>query len=177
METQTLRKFKWFWAWDDEKEEAWLGEMSRQGWHLSRLEAFGKYTFTRGAQQEYAYRMDFQTGAQKDHQEYLQLFADAGWEHVGLLGGWQYFRKPLQPGEPAEIFSDNQSKIAKYQRVIAILFIYMCVLVVVVTRDLPLRYGEVFVFIFNLLRFTILILFIVALLKLFQRVGKLKSRQ
>lgn len=37
MENKTIRKVKWFWGWADEKEEAWLGEMAQQGWHLRRL--------------------------------------------------------------------------------------------------------------------------------------------
>ncbi len=35
METETRCKFRWFWAWNDDREEEWLGSMSREGWHLS----------------------------------------------------------------------------------------------------------------------------------------------
>ncbi len=28
------KEFKWFWAWNDEKEEQWLTAMAQQGWHL-----------------------------------------------------------------------------------------------------------------------------------------------
>ena len=32
MQTTTItRQFRWFWAWDDDKEEAWLRDMSNQG--------------------------------------------------------------------------------------------------------------------------------------------------
>jgi len=27
----TIRVFRWFWAWEDDREEAWLGEMARRG--------------------------------------------------------------------------------------------------------------------------------------------------
>jgi len=33
----TISKIKWFWAWQDEKEEAWLSNMARDGWHLKGL--------------------------------------------------------------------------------------------------------------------------------------------
>jgi hypothetical protein len=30
--TDTIRKFKWYWAWQDEKEERWLSEIAQQGY-------------------------------------------------------------------------------------------------------------------------------------------------
>ena len=31
MQKKRMRKFKWFWAWQDEAEEEWLREMSNNG--------------------------------------------------------------------------------------------------------------------------------------------------
>lgn len=174
MDNQTLHKNKWFWAWDDEKEEAWLREMSREGWHLSQANLGGSYYFTKGPAQEYAYRLDFITTQVKDQQEYLQLFADAGWEHVGAMGGWQYFRKPVQPGESDEIYTDNQSKIAKYQRVITTLVVFLPIYLMLLRSDLTGRYGDLFFFI-KLLQIFILGVYIFAMLKLIQRISQLKK--
>lgn len=112
---ETKRVFRWFWAWNDEQEEAWLTDMARKGWHLCEPGVFGFYTFERGAPHNVVYRLDFKT-AGKDREEYPQLFADAGWEHVGEMGGWQYFRKEAPEGETPEIYTDTSSKIHKYQR-------------------------------------------------------------
>lgn len=116
--TQTvIRKSKWFWPWQDAQEEAWLEQMSLQGMHLQQMHPLAQYTFTRGEPTPFAYRLDFQDSLKpKTKEEYLQLFADAGWEHLGEKSGWQYFRKPLQPGENTEVFTDAQSKIQKYNR-------------------------------------------------------------
>lgn len=174
MENQTLRKFKWFWAWDDEKEEAWLTEMSKQGWHLSSANFGGSYYFRKGPEEEYAYRLDFQTDQTKSRQEYLQLFADAGWEHVSTMGGWQYFRKLYRTGESDEIYTDNHSKVAKYQRVMMLLVIFLPVYMIMLRSELSTRYGGIFIFI-EVLQFLLLVVYIFAIVKLIQRITQLKK--
>ena len=37
MDTQRMRKFRWFWPWQDQGEEDWLTEMSQAGWHLQSM--------------------------------------------------------------------------------------------------------------------------------------------
>lgn len=125
MSTTTCKKMKWFWAWNDYREEEWLQEMSLEGWHLKQLAFLGVYEFEKGEPRRYIYRLDFVTSANKDYQAYLQLFADAGWQHIGVLGGWQYFRIEASEGEQPEIFTDNHSKIQKYQRLMTYLVIFL----------------------------------------------------
>jgi hypothetical protein len=129
----THRKFRIYWAWQDDKEEAWLREMAGQGWHLSSLALPGFYTFTRGDPQDVVYRLDFVT-SKTDLDEYKQLFADAGWEHCGTLSGWQYFRKPAGAGGADEIYTDTESKIEKYYRLLGYAFIFLPIMIIVVTR-------------------------------------------
>src|SRR5512133_3384676 len=90
----TLQIKKIFWGWEDDKEEAWLREQANQGRHLVKIE-WGLYTFEPGAPRDVVYRMDYiHTTDPKKVEEYLQFFQDAGWEHVGEILGWHYFRKP-----------------------------------------------------------------------------------
>jgi Protein of unknown function (DUF2812) len=117
MSDTLVKKLKWFWAWQDDKEEAWLGEMARQGFHLHHAGHFCRYTFVQGAPREVVYRLDFTTNARKKP-DYFQLFQDAGWEHVGENGGWQYWRKEVKKDEKPEIYTDAESKIQKYQRLL-----------------------------------------------------------
>jgi hypothetical protein len=117
MNKKIIRKTKWFWPWQDAQEEAWLEEMSRRGLHLKRADLFAQYEFIPGQPQEYTYRLDFQDSLKpKSKDEYLRLFTDDGWQHVGQMSGWQYFRKPIETGGEREIFTDNASKIQKYNR-------------------------------------------------------------
>ena len=115
----TLHKLKWFWPWQDDAEEVWLRSMSQQGWRLVKIGLIGYYTFQAGQPADYVYRLDYQTQAKKEAPDYLLLFQDAGWEHVGEMSAWQYWRKDVQDGKVPEIFTDNESKVRKYQRLLA----------------------------------------------------------
>lgn len=113
---------RWFWAWQDDQEEKWLEEMSERGFHLMKSGIFGKYEFQKGEPKRYVYRMDFLAHHQQK-KDYLQFFEDAGWEHLGEFGSWQYFRKPAGDETSPEIFTDVRSKIQKYHRVLIFLAI------------------------------------------------------
>jgi len=131
MAENTIRKIKWFWPWQDEQEEAWLSSMSQKGWHLSSIGLPCIYGFRAGEPRDYVYRLDYQTFPKKDKQEYQQLFRDAGWEYVGEMSAWQYFRKEVKKEEPPEIFTDAESKIAKYRRILAFFWFFWIVLIVI----------------------------------------------
>lgn len=122
MNKKLTTKSRWFWHWEDDKEEAWLSQMAKQGLHLVRPAPLARYSFAEGEPRDVVYRLDFVQSNKKD-ETYFQLFRDAGWEHVGEMIGWQYWRKEVKPGETAEIFTDAESKIRKYQRLIGFLAI------------------------------------------------------
>jgi hypothetical protein len=174
----TINQFKLFWAWQDEQEETWLREMAREGWHLESAKPFGQYTFTSGAPGDYAYRLDFQTSAQKDLGNYLKLFEDSGWEFVGDMMGWKYFRKPAKPGEDPEIFTDNQSKIQKYQRLLGYLVIFVPIWIILISSVFDREATGLFTFLtfLKLLSAGMLVLYSYIFIKIFQRINQLKRR-
>ena len=145
MNTTTLTKTKWFWPWQDEKEEAWLGEMSQHGHHLKAVRPPCVYTFERGEPVDYTYRLDYMLADKKKLPEYLQIFQDAGWEYIGELSNWRYWRKRTAPGESAEIFTDRESKIKKYERLLGIMSLFLIILCFLgqnFLRDRPWAYAE-----------------------------------
>lgn len=175
MQSQTINKFRWFWAWQDEAEEDWLSEMSAQGYHMQTSHGLGLYTFTRGEPADYTYRLDYLAASKQEAETYYQLFADAGWEFIGAMAGWQYFRIPTPPGETPEIYSDPQSKVRKYERLVGTLTIFLPIFIVffVVWDDaLPPYIGVPL----TLIMIGIMILYVFAMLKLFQRINQLKRR-
>lgn len=176
-----IRKVKLFWAWQDEKEEQWLGELSRQGLHLRQAGLFGRYLFSQGEPREYAYRLDFVTSANKNP-DYYQLFQDAGWTHVGEMSGWQYWRKEILDGKEPEIYTDNVSKIHKYQRLIAVLVIFSPITFLPLMQysrwsDMTGEQGffSILYGIGSLLFFTLTIVFSFSLFKIIQRISQLKN--
>ena len=176
MNTKRLQKFKWFWAWNDDKEEAWLGQMAREGWHLAGLGLPGTYTFEEGKPRMDVYRLDY-INDQKDYANYLQLFKDAGWEHIGIMGGWQYFRKPIQGDHVPEIYTDNASKAQKYQRILIFLVILLPAFTMFVFR--PPTEGSLLFDLYSILKTImglILVFYVYAMLRIFQRILQLKKK-
>ena len=170
MQPQTIRKHRLFWAWQDHREEAWLESMSREGWHLQDV-CFLTYTFARGEPQEWAYRLDFRPGRDLPH--YLEFVQDAGWHYIGSIAGWLYFRLPARLGQPVELYTDTEGKIAKYRRVLWVLFLtspaYVFGILPRLTRWPPWYATPVFA-----LLVAALCLYVVALVKLIGRISQLK---
>lgn len=119
MQSQIKKSLKWFWPWQDQQREDWLQQMSLQGWHLLSIGLGGlEFRFAQGEKQAYVYQLDFRQESSQKMEDYLELFEHAGWEHVLSWGGWQYFRKRYEDGEKDQIFTDNQSKVQKYKRLL-----------------------------------------------------------
>ena len=118
MDKTEITKFKWFWAWQGEAEEAWLEEMSQKGYHLSSVGLPGFYTFSTGDPRHYTYHLDFRVFQKKDGADYLQRFEEAGWEYLRQVSAWQYFRKEVAGEAPIEGFTDVDSRISRYKRVL-----------------------------------------------------------
>ena len=128
-----IRKYKFWWPWQDLAEQAWLEQQAQRGLHLQAVGLLGGYRFARGEPGSAVYRIDVEFGAHQDH--YRQLYTDAGWEHVASYLGWQYWRTPRPAdGTAAEIFTDNASKRAKFKRILWYLGLSTLPAVVVVLR-------------------------------------------
>lgn len=123
MKATTVTKFKFFFAHQDREQEQWLRAMALQGLHLTALNAGCFWTFRQGEPADVVYRVDF------DHDQnlndYRVLFEDAGWELAAQVTGWQYWRKQKVDSREPEIHTDPQSKIAKFKRLMASLFLIM----------------------------------------------------
>lgn len=166
---------KWFWAWNDEKEEAWLSEMAKQGLHLEGIPFPGNYQFRKGDPADYIYRLDYQSLTTKDKDSYLQLFSDAGWENVGEMGGWMYFRYAVTNGDTPEIFSDRESKIGKYQRVMIYLVIFLPIMILLLTNTSSVDKYGFFSVLLKGLAASLMLLYSFAMIRLFMRINELKK--
>jgi len=167
------KQFRWFWAWEDEKEEIYLREMALGGWHFQSVIPPGFYTFEKGIPRNDYYRLDFLSNY-KDKDNYLQLFEDAGWSHVGEFGRWQYFCKTATEDETLEIFTDNDSKIKKYSRVMAFLVIFSPIYLIMLTNLSKAEglFYKIVAFVFLLF----VLLHAYAIVKLIRRIEQLKKR-
>jgi hypothetical protein len=121
---QTMKVWKFFWAWQDNDEAAWLQQMSSQGWHLERTDLL-RYTFRKGEPTDCAYGIAWGSTGKNDETEFLSLYEDAGWELIDRMSSYYYFRNtnPEQTtikdsGEANAIFSNNESRMRHYRRIL-----------------------------------------------------------
>lgn len=113
-------KYKLFWAWEFEKEEKWLNEMSAKGFQLVGVGPF-RYVFDDTIKGQYEYRLELLDNLPLNHKsvDYIRFLEETGVEHVGSMLRWAYFRKKASEGK-FELYSDIDSKIKYYKR-----FIYL----------------------------------------------------
>jgi hypothetical protein len=173
MEKMKMRKFKWYWPWQDEEQEDWLREMSQKGWHLSSVGLPSFYYFKSGGPEDFVYQLDYRSQSKKDQENYLQLFVDAGWEHVGEMSGWQYFRKPANAEGGLEIFTDRESKIEKYRRRLIFLLIFLLPLFISL-RSLVTRSDYPWMLILLLVTLVLFVLYVFMCIKIFLRIKQLQ---
>jgi hypothetical protein len=186
MDTSTIKRTRWFWPWQDEKEEAWLGEMSQIGWHLKSVRLPCVYTFTNGDPSHKIYRLDYMPVNKAKNQEYLQIFQDAGWEYVGEMSNWRYWSKLVITGETTEIFTDNESKIKKYQRMLAYMVFFLFLMIFlgmnmfINSPGIDPEYGLLINGIYmvgRILYAVIIPVYIVVVVKLLRRINQLKKKR
>lgn len=175
MDGSMVRRYRVFFPWQDEQEESWLRKMARdQGLHLVRFTPPAVYRFRQGERRDFVYRLDFQRIPRQALADYLQLFEDAGWEHVGEMNGWHYFRRPVAGGEVPEIFTDPESKAQKYRRILALHAVLLAPLVVTVSnRVLWERHTHVISDVIRLFALAVLLLLAYSALRVLGRVGQL----
>ena len=131
---ETKKTIKFFSVVDWEKEQNYLREMHRQGWKFVRLTALCVYHFEKCEPEDVIYQLDYNADGLAHKEEYVQLFADCGWEYLQDYLGYSYFRKSASQTDGAEeIFCDDASRLQLLERVgrgrmLPMLVIFLCVM-------------------------------------------------
>lgn len=105
--------FKFFWAHEDEQQEAWLRAMAQQGLQLVKVNPFCFWTFRHAEPADIVYRVDFPKASQDA--AFQQLMHDAGWSLAATTVGWHYWRTRAVAGKAPELFSDKASKAQQFR--------------------------------------------------------------
>lgn len=106
-------------SWNYRQEEKWITDQSAAGWHLVKPYAFAQ-EFEKDDSARYVYRIDYQQNYRNktEFADYLQLYADDGWEYVGTVSGmWHYFRKVRKGEETYELYTDRSSLKGFYRKI------------------------------------------------------------
>jgi len=91
------------------------------------------------------------------------------------MGGWVYFRYKVTNGENPEIFSDLESKIGKYQRVILYLVIFLPIMFLLTNNASSVDGYGVFSMILKGLSALLMLLYAFGMIQLMIRINKLKK--
>ena len=113
-----------YFAHQYEKEEIFLSKMAKAGWNFVKLHKgiITKYEFDKCEPVDYIYQLDY-INQEEDTPDYHQLFQDAGWEEVyvwdGMYNGkWYYFRRVNSSEKAPRIFTDPESKLQMYDKLL-----------------------------------------------------------
>ena len=101
------------------------------------------------------------------------MFSDAGWEHIGYISNWQYFRKEAREGEVPEIYTDIESKVAKYKRVLTFLA-FFAVIIIAVSHNVWFDYPYSWWFVVRAMYFFLTASLIYSIIKLLLRIRHLR---
>ncbi|MGD6855801.1 DUF2812 domain-containing protein [Bacillus infantis] len=117
-----MKKARYRFYLDAEKEEKWINEMAEEGWNLKTF-TLGWFTFIKGEPGTFIYRNEFISGMSKEEKnEYFEILKDSGVTIVDEFGGWVYMKKAAGDG-PFDLYTDTSSKIDYSKRMLNMFFL------------------------------------------------------
>lgn len=132
--------FKMFTVTQYDQEAEYLRAQQQKGWKLTRITGGMLYHFEACEPEDVVYQLDYNQDGIRNKDEYVQMFADCGWEYLFDVNGYSYFRKPQSQMEGEEkIFCDDQSRLEMLKRVIRgricpLIIIFLLIIIPQLTR-------------------------------------------
>ena len=112
------RELRWFSIFEYEKEQEYLHRRHSEGWRFVKVTGLCLYHFEKCQPEDVVYQLDYNPDSASGKAEYINMFADCGWEYLQDYMGYSYFRKPVAQMQGEEqIFCDDASRMAMLGRV------------------------------------------------------------
>lgn len=112
------KEIKFFNIMQYEEEAAYLRQMHKKGWKFVKMTGLGMYHFESCEPEDVIYQLDYNQEGRQNKDEYVQMFADCGWEYLQDAFGYSYFRKPAAETDgDKSIFCDDDSRKEMMKRV------------------------------------------------------------
>lgn len=86
-----ITKIRAYTIWNDEAELKWLEEMASQGYRLVKVWGGIFYRFEQTEPKSVHYCHGFRQVKRGDKDNFLQLYADAGWQHAATHMDWHHY--------------------------------------------------------------------------------------
>ena len=109
-----MTKFRLY--FNKDKETAWLNNMAKEGFALTKFFA-GFYTFKTCEPGEYEYQIDFGDKMYAVTDDYREFMAENNIEIVCLWGYWVFLRKRASEGEFV-LYTDVESSLEHYTKIL-----------------------------------------------------------
>ena len=112
------KELKFFSVAKHKEEEQYLRKQHQAGWKFIKVSGLGVYHFEKCQPEDVVYQLDYNQEGSANKAEYIQMYADCGWEYLQEYVGYSYFRKPAaEMNGEEEIFSDGSSRQDMMKRV------------------------------------------------------------
>lgn len=116
-----MKRHKLFFIWQDDKEEAWLKELSFKGLNLNSINFPFTYHFSEEPSKKYLYHLNTPKDPGTSLETFIKPFQESGWEHIGQMNGWHYFRKEVSGETEPALEWGNKTKADRYQKLMMFL--------------------------------------------------------
>jgi hypothetical protein len=170
-----MNKFKLFFIWQDDKEEAWLSNLSARGLRLDSVSFPFTYHFSDDQSKKYAYNLNAPKDPVMSLESFKETFQNSGWEHLGRMNGWHYFRKETS-GEIEPVLEwGSKTKADKYQKFMMAL-VGLLPFLLIIFPAVGRRFAPPLFDLLKIAYFIFLALYTLTTFKVYRRVNQLRDK-
>ena len=170
-----MNKFKLFFIWQDGKEEAWLNNLSVKGLRLDTVSFPFTYHFSPDPSNKYTFQLNALNDAGMSLDTFKGIFLKSGWEHIGRMNGWHYFRKEVSGEVEPGLEWGNKTKADKYQKFMMLL-VGLLPFLLIIFPAFGKRFAPPLFDILRIAYFIFLALYTMITFKVYQRVNQLRDK-
>lgn len=170
-----MKKFKLFFIWQDDKEEAWLNDLSAKGQRLDSVRFPFTYHFNSDASKKYAHHITAPKGPQLSPEVFKDTFQKSGWKQIGRMNGWHYFQKEVVTGDEPVLDWGNKLKADKYQGYMMAL-VGLLPFLLIIFPAFGRRFAPPLFDVLRLAYFLFLALYTLTTFKVYRRVNQLRDK-
>ena len=169
-----MNKLKFFFIWQDDKEEAWLNDLSTKGQRLDSVSFPFTYHFSSDASKKYTHHLNAPKGPETSLEAFKETFQKSGWKHIGRMNGWHYFQKEASSGDEPVLDWGNKTKADKYQGYMMAL-VGLLPFLLIIFPALGRRFAPPLFDVLRIAYFFFLALYTLITFKVYRRVNQLRD--
>lgn len=169
-----MNKFKLFFIWQDDKEEAWLNVLSSKGLQLDSVSFPFTYHFISDSSRNYIHHLNASKGDGVNLAAFEETYQRSGWKHIGRMNGWHYFQKAAAESDDLINKWGNKLKADKYQGYMMAL-VGLLPFLLIIFPALGRRFAAPLFDVLRIAYFVFLGLYTLVTFKVYQRVNQLRD--